>query len=69
MGIGTIFTGIGAVERLIPVIETISTEIGPVIKAEVADGEILWADFEKSLADLKAAFATARTAIQSTPLK
>jgi hypothetical protein len=60
--IGAIFTGISTLEKIIPVVEEVATEIGPVVRAEIADGETIWADVEKAIADLRIAFAAVKAA-------
>lgn len=59
--IGAIFTGISTLEKIIPVVEEVASEIGPVVRAEIADGQAIWADVEKAIADLRAAFAVIKS--------
>lgn len=66
IGIGTIFTGISTVEKILPVVEQVAAEIGPVVKTEIADGEAVWSAVEKALADLRAAFATVKSVTAQT---
>ena len=67
IGIGTVITGISTLEKIIPVVEQVAAEIGPVVKTEIADGEAVWADVEKALADLRAAFTAVKSvAAQAT---
>ena len=65
MSISEIFAAVGMAEKFIPVLEQIAGEIGPVVKAEIADGEEVWTDVEKAITDLKAAFAVVKSTVQS----
>jgi hypothetical protein len=60
--IGAIFTGISTLEKIIPVVEEVAQEMGPIVRAEIADGTTIWADVEKAIADLRTAFAAVKSA-------
>lgn len=49
-------------EKLIPVVEAVSKEVGPTIEVEFTDGKELWADVHKAITDLKVALDVVKTA-------
>lgn len=57
-----ILSGISTLEKVIPIIEEIGTQIGPLVEIEVVDGKAIWADVKKAYTDLKNAIAIVRTA-------
>ena len=66
--ITAILSGLGFVKKLMPLVENVGTEIGPLVQTELADGKTLWAEVEKAIADLKAAYEKIKGAVPSTPL-
>ena len=66
MSLETILAGIGTLEKFIPVVEAVGAEIGPLVKEELTDGEVIWADMVKCFNDFKAAVAIVKTAATGT---
>jgi hypothetical protein len=60
--ITAILSGLSFVKQVVPIVENVGAEIGPLIQAELADGHALWADVEKAVADLKAAVEKVKAA-------
>ena len=70
MSVETILAGVGTLEKFIPVVEAVGAEIGPLVKTEVADGEVIWADLVKCFNDFCAAVAIVKSAAAgATPTK
>lgn len=67
MSLETILAGIGTLEKFIPVVEAVGAEIGPLVKEELTDGEVIWADMVKCFNDFKGALAAIKTVAASSP--
>lgn len=61
MNVSEIFAGISTLEKVMPVVEHVGKEIGPLVQSELADGKQLWADVEKCWTDFKTAVAAVKT--------
>jgi hypothetical protein len=64
MDIASAFASLSAIEKIVPVLEAIGKEVGPLVQSEVADGKILWGDLVKCFEDLKGAIAAVKSATQ-----
>ncbi len=62
MDIAGAFATFNAIEKIVPVVEAIGKEFGPLIESEVKDGKVLWGDLEKCYEDLKGALAAVKAA-------
>ncbi len=62
MGITTIMAGMNTLDKILPVIEAVAKEIGPVVETETTDGKAVWADVLKAFDDLKVALAAVKAA-------
>lgn len=70
MNIAAILAGIKIAEKIVPIIEAVGSEIGPLVQTELADGKAIWADVIKAYDDLKAAYATVKAAASvAQPMK
>ena len=67
MNLATIMAGLSTAEKIVPVLEAVGKEIGPLVETEVTDGKAIWADVEKAFNDLKAAFAAVKAAVNPPP--
>ncbi len=56
-----ILSGISTLEKLIPVIEEIGKQIGPLVETEITDGKAIWSDVVKAYTDLKATIAVVKS--------
>jgi hypothetical protein len=61
MDISVILAGISTLEKIVPVVEAVGKEIGPLVQAELKDGKVLWGDVSKCWEDFKAALAAVKT--------
>ena len=64
MNIGAALAGISAIHKLLPVVEAIGKEVGPVVEQEIADGKVIWGDVVKCFDDLKGAVEVAKSAAE-----
>ncbi len=62
MNIASAFATMNAIEKILPVLESIGKEFGPLIESEVKDGKVLWGDLEQCFSDLKGAIAAVKAA-------
>lgn len=62
MNLAAIKMGVGFFQKMVPVIEAIAKEVGPLFETEVADGKAVWAAVTKSWNDFKAAVGAAKAA-------
>lgn len=67
MNIAAILAGISTAQKLLPVMEEVGREIGPLVETELADGKAVWSSVEKALSDLKVALSSLKVAAQATP--
>ncbi len=67
--ISAALAGLGAIHKILPVVEAIGKEVGPVVQQELADGKALWADVEKCYADIKGAIDAVKAAVEGTAPK
>jgi hypothetical protein len=64
MDISSAFASLSAIEKIVPVLEAIGKEVGPLIQEEVDDGKVLWGDLVKCFEDLKGAIAAVKSAAE-----
>jgi hypothetical protein len=64
MNIVSAFASLSAIEKMLPALEAIGKEFGPLIQSEVKDGKVLWGDFVKCFEDLKGALSAVKAATQ-----
>ena len=67
VNIDTILAGISTAQKVLPIIEQVGKEIGPLVQEEVVDGKAVWEATDKALKDLQAAFVSLKAATQATP--
>jgi hypothetical protein len=65
MSLASVFAGIGTLEKIVPVVEAIGSQIGPLIEQEVTDGKEIWSGVVKAFDDFKAAVALVKVAASS----
>ena len=53
--------------KILPFLEHIVTQVGPLAKAEEEDIKMLWTDFEHAFTDLKIAFQAVQTVVPPAP--
>lgn len=61
-----IAAGISTVEKILPVVEAVGKEIGPLVEKELVDGKVVWADVQKAFADLRAAFDAVKMSLPAS---
>lgn len=69
MSVTTVLAGIGTIEKILPIVEAVGREIGPLVKTEVADGEVVWSDLVKAFNDFKLAVVSVKAAAEGSPAK
>lgn len=62
MNLAAILSGVGTLEKIVPVIESIGAHIGPLVETEVDDGKAIWADVVKAYKDLQLAVDAVKSA-------
>lgn len=62
MNLAAILAGVSTLEKIVPVIESIGSHIGPLVQTELADGKAVWADVVKAYKDLQEAIALVKAA-------
>ena len=65
MSLPEILAGISTFEKFAPVVHAVADELQPLVHQEIADGHAIWADVEKAIVDLEAAFSVIKTAAQT----
>jgi hypothetical protein len=65
MSLASVFAGIGTLEKIVPVVEAIGAQIGPLVETEVSDGKEIWGDVVKAFNDFKGAVALVKAAASS----
>lgn len=67
LNIHGILSGLGTLNKIVPVIEAVEKEIGPLVRTELKDGQALWDDVHIAFEDLKNAVAAVKAAAEIPP--